>query len=45
MQVTDKIWTLEKMQVATNDTASGRRLSITNQVFDKPSKAKPQGLR
>lgn len=45
MQVTDKIWTLEKMQVATHDPVSGRRLSITNLVFDKPKKAKPQGLR
>ncbi|MEI7909195.1 MAG: outer membrane lipoprotein-sorting protein [Verrucomicrobiota bacterium] len=45
MQVTDKIWTLEKMQVATDDPATKRRLSITNMVFEKPVKAKPRGLR
>ncbi len=45
MQVSDKVWTLEKMQVATHDPASGRRLSITNLVFAKPKKTKPQGLR
>ena len=45
MQVTDKIWTLKKMQVATHDPATGRRLSITNMVFDSPKKSRPQGLR
>ncbi len=45
MQVSDKVWTLEKMQVATHDPATGRRLSITNLVFKKPSKPMPQGIR
>ena len=45
MQVSDKVWTLEKMQVATHDPATGRRLSITNLLFEKPKRAKPRGLR
>jgi len=45
MQVSDKVWTLEKMQVATHDPATGRRISITNLVFDAPRKNKPRGLR
>jgi len=45
MQVTDKIWTLEKMQIATHDPATGRRLSITNLMFEKPRQIKPRGLR
>jgi len=44
MQVTAKIWTLERMQVATHDPATGRRVSITNMVFEQPKKATPQGL-
>jgi hypothetical protein len=45
MPVTDKIWTLKKMQIATHDPTTGRRLSITNLVFDTPRKTKPAGLR
>lgn len=45
MQVTDKIWSLKKMQISTYDPANqGRRLSITNLVFDEPKKARPKGL-
>lgn len=45
MPVTDKIWSLKKMQVSTHDPVANRRLSITSLVFDSPRKAKPQGLR
>ncbi|KAB2642242.1 MAG: outer membrane lipoprotein-sorting protein [Verrucomicrobia bacterium] len=45
MQVSDKVWTLEKMQVATHDPTTGRRLSITNLLFEKPKHATPRGLR
>jgi hypothetical protein len=45
MPVTDKIWSLKKMQISTHDPANqGRRLSITNLVFDSPRKTKPKGL-
>jgi len=44
MQVSDKVWTLEKMQVSTDDPATKRRLSITNLLFEKPAKPVPQGL-
>ncbi|MBC8126195.1 MAG: outer membrane lipoprotein-sorting protein [Gloeobacteraceae cyanobacterium ES-bin-144] len=45
MQVAKDVWTLRKMQVATCDPASGRRLSITDMTFDTPKKAGPKGLR
>jgi hypothetical protein len=45
MPVTDKIWSLKKMQVATFDPATNRRLSITNLVFDPIQKPKLRGLR
>ena len=45
MQVSDKVWTLEKMQVASHDPATARRLSITNLLFEKPKHTKPRGLR
>jgi len=45
MQVSDKVWTLQKMQVATHDPANGRRKSITNLLFEKPKRAAPKGLR
>jgi hypothetical protein len=45
MPVTDKIWSLKKMQVSTHDPVAKRRLSITSLVFDSPRKTKPQGLR
>lgn len=44
MKVTDNVWTLRKMQVATCDPASGRRLSITDVTFDAPKKLAPRGL-
>jgi hypothetical protein len=44
MPVANNLWSLKKMQVATHDPATGRRLSITNLVFDSPRKAKPLGL-
>ncbi len=45
MKVDDNVWTLRKMQVATCDPASGRRLSITDVTFDTPKKAGPRGVR
>lgn len=45
MQIAKDIWTLRKMQVATHDPASGRRISITDVTFDSPKKAGPRGLR
>jgi hypothetical protein len=45
MQIAKDTWTLRKMQVATHDPASGRRLSITDVTFDTPKKAGPRGLR
>ncbi len=45
MQVKKDIWTLRKMQVSSYDPANGRRLSITDLVFDSPKKSKPMGLR
>jgi hypothetical protein len=44
MQISKDVWTLRKMQVATHDPASGRRLSITDVTFDTPNKAGPRGL-
>jgi hypothetical protein len=44
MQIAKDVWTLRKMQVATHDPASGRRLSITDVTFDAPKKAGPKGL-
>lgn len=48
MQVADKVWTLEKMQISTHDPKSGRRLSISELSFDKPKSSRPKprgGLR
>jgi len=45
MQIAKDTWTLRKMQVATHDPTSGRRLSITDVTFDSPKKAGPRGLR
>ncbi len=45
MQVAKDVWTLRKMQVASHDPASGRRLSITDVTFDSPKKVAPRGLR
>jgi hypothetical protein len=45
MQIAKDTWTLRKMQVATHDPATGRRISITDVTFDTPNKAGPKGLR
>lgn len=45
MQVAKDVWTLRKMQVATHDPATSRRISITDVTFDSPKKASPRGLR
>jgi hypothetical protein len=45
MQIEKNVWTLRKMQVATHDPATGRRISITDVIFDTPKKAGPRGLR
>ena len=44
MKVNENVWTLRKMQVATNDPATGRRVSITDVTFDPPKKLAPRGL-
>ncbi len=43
MKVSDKVWTLRKMQVATY--RNGRRASITDMILDKPSNGALKGLR
>lgn len=45
MKVGDGTWVLEKMQVATHDPNNGRRQSITDLVFKKPSNKALKGLR
>ncbi len=45
MQISKDVWTLRKMQVATHDPATGRRISITEMTFDAPNKAGPRGLK
>lgn len=46
MKVSENVWTLRKMQVATCDpTHEGRRISITDLVFEAPRKTAPRGLR
>jgi hypothetical protein len=46
MKVSDNVWTLRKMQVATCDPANGgRRVSITDVTFDTPKKIAPRGVR
>ncbi len=45
MKVSDNVWTLRKMQVATHNPANDRRLAITNLLFDPPKKLAPRGLR
>lgn len=44
MPIADNVWTLKKMQVATCDPATGRRISITDVTFDAPKKIAPRGL-
>ncbi len=43
MKVSDKVWTLRKMQVSSYK--GGRRTSITDMTLDKPSKGALKGLR
>lgn len=45
MKVADNVWTLRKMQVATHDPSSGRRISITDMTMDTPKKAGIKGVR
>lgn len=46
MKVSENLWTIRKMQVATCDPANeGRRTSLTDLVFDAPKKSAPRGLR
>jgi len=44
MKVSDDVWVLEKMQVATHDPKTGRRVSITDVIFKKPSSKALRGL-
>jgi hypothetical protein len=45
MKVADDVWTLRKMQVATHDPKTNRRVSITDMTFDAPKKVGPRGMR
>lgn len=45
MNVSKDVWVLEKMQVATHDPKTDRRLSITDVIFKKPSGKALKGLR
>jgi hypothetical protein len=45
MKVSDNVWVLKKMQVATHDPKTGRRVSITDVIFNKPSGKALKGLR
>jgi len=45
MKIADDVWTLRKMQVATCDPNTGRRISITDMTFDVPKKVGPRGVR
>lgn len=46
MKVKDDVYTLERMQVASHDPKTGRRISITDMVFEDPKKKdKPRGLK
>jgi hypothetical protein len=45
MKVNGDVWVLEKMQVSTHDPKTGRRVSITDLVFKKPSSSGLRGLR
>ncbi|MBC7978977.1 MAG: outer membrane lipoprotein-sorting protein [Armatimonadetes bacterium] len=45
MQVSKDVWTLRRMQVATHDSKSGRRSSISDVNLDPPKKAALKGLR
>jgi hypothetical protein len=45
MKVSDNVWVLRKMQVASHDPNTGRRISITDVIFQKPSGKALKGLR
>ena len=45
MQVSENVWVLEKMQVATHDPKTARRISITDVIFKKASGKKLKGIR
>lgn len=45
MKVANDLWTLQKMEVATCDPKTGKRVSITDVTFDEPKKAAPRGIR
>lgn len=45
MQVAKDVWTLRKMQVASHDPKTGRRLSLTSVTFDTPKKVGVRGVR
>jgi len=45
MNVGNGVYVLEKMQVATHDPKTGRRISITDVTFSKPAKGALKGLR
>ena len=45
MKVSDDVWVLRKMQVATHDPKTKRRVSITDVIFKKPSGKALKGLR
>jgi hypothetical protein len=45
MKISDDTWVLEKMQVATHDPKTGKRTSITDLIFRKPTSGALKGLR
>lgn len=45
MQVSEQVWVLKKMQVATHDPITGRRISITDVIFKKGSSKEFKGIR
>jgi hypothetical protein len=45
MQVAPGVWTLRRMQVATHDPATGRRVSISDVSFNPPKRVGPRGVR
>lgn len=46
MKLSNDVWTLRKMQVATCDPKNNnRRVSITTMTFDSPKKVGPRGIR
>jgi hypothetical protein len=45
MQVSEQVWVLKKMQVATHDPKTERRTSITDVIFKKSSDKELKGIR